>query len=70
MIIYIQDKINKGQIKPTVPFDIILRFAQSSIDGISNDAAILSMESNEESYIIEQFEMLAKTLLYFLGLER
>lgn len=70
MIIYIQDNINKGLIKPTVPFDIILRFTQSAIDGISNDAAILSMESKEESYIEEQFQMLAETLLYFLGLER
>lgn len=69
ILIYIQDHINNGRLKPTVPFHTLLKFTQSAIDGIANDAAILSMESNEETYIPEQFEILAKTILYFLGLE-
>jgi AcrR family transcriptional regulator len=69
IILYIKEAIDKGLFKPTLPFEVILRFTQSAIDGITNDAAILSMESNAETYITEQFEMLAKTLLYFLGLK-
>jgi AcrR family transcriptional regulator len=70
IIVYIQDNINNGRLKPTVPFNNLLKFTQSAIDGIANDAAILSMENNEETYITEQFEILAKTILYFLGLEQ
>jgi len=69
LIVYIKEAINKGLLKPSLPFETILRFTQSAIDGITNDAAILSMESNEETYITEQFEMLAETLLHFLGLK-
>lgn len=69
IIKYVLDNINEGRLNPTVPFHTLLRFTQSSIDGIANNAAILSMESNEETYIIEQFEILAKTLLHFLGLQ-
>ncbi|BES64944.1 hypothetical protein SANA_13830 [Gottschalkiaceae bacterium SANA] len=70
IIVCIQDNINNGRLKPTVPFNNLLKFTQSAIDGIANDAAILSMENNEETYITEQFEILAKTILYFLGLEQ
>ncbi len=64
---YTQQNIEKGVFKPILPFDAILRFTQSAIDGIANDAAIHSIENRSDTNILEQFESLANALLYFLG---